>query len=292
MNAAALLPSDALLPRPPGGNGAGAMLALLVHAGLLVALTLSVDWRTRPADVVAAELWASVPQVAAPPPAPQPEPTPPPRPAPEPKPEPRPAPPPPAETTRPAEPDIAIEREARRKAAEEKRQRDEAAAAERRRADEAERRRAEAEAERKRREDEARQAREAREQEKRLAQLREENLRRIMGEAATATTATGRSAGTAAADAAPSAAYAGRVAALIKRASVFTGTVPGNPATEVEIRTGPSGTILARRIVKSSGHKPWDDAVLQAIDKVGTLPRDTDGRVPPQLIVAFRPKDE
>ncbi|HLL17526.1 MAG TPA: energy transducer TonB, partial [Rubrivivax sp.] len=111
-----------------------------------------------------------------------------------------------------------------------------------------------------------------------------------MGAAATA--ASGRSAGAASQDAAPSAAYAGRVAALIRRASVFTGTVAGNPAVEVEVRTSPSGGILARRIIKSSGHPPWDEAVLQAIDKTGTLPRDVDGRVPPQMIISFRPKEE
>jgi colicin import membrane protein len=31
--------------------------------------------------------------------------------------------------------------------------------------------------------------------------------------------------------------------------------------------------------------------VLRAIDRTGTLPRDTDGRVPPVLIITFRPND-
>ena len=39
------------------------------------------------------------------------------------------------------------------------------------------------------------------------------------------------------------------------------------------------------------GGKSWDDAVLNAIDKTETLPADTDGRVPGQLILVFRPKD-
>lgn len=265
---AAALNAKALLPRPPGGNGPGAALALAVHAALLLALTVSVDWRSQPADVVAAELWASVPQVAAPPP-----------PAPEPRTDPQPAPPPPTPRVaepppRAAEADIAIERERRK------------AEAERRKREETERALA---AEKKKRDEEAREAREAKAEEKRLAEQREANLRRIMGDAATAG---GGRTGSATQDAAPSAAYAGRVAALIRRASVFTGSVAGNPATEVEVRTGAGGTIIARRIVKSSGHKPWDDAVLQAIDKVATLPRDSDGRVPAQLIIAFRPKDE
>jgi colicin import membrane protein len=60
---------------------------------------------------------------------------------------------------------------------------------------------------------------------------------------------------------------------------------------EVEVRTAPGGTILSRRLVKSSGHKEWDDAVLRAIDRISTLPRDVDGRVPPVILVAFRPRD-
>ena len=32
-------------------------------------------------------------------------------------------------------------------------------------------------------------------------------------------------------------------------------------------------------------------AVLKAIDKTATLPRDEDGRVPPVLEISFRPKD-
>jgi len=58
----------------------------------------------------------------------------------------------------------------------------------------------------------------------------------------------------------------------------------------VEVRTSPDGTIIARKIIKSSGVKAWDEAVLKAIDKTEVLPRDTDGRVPPALIIEFRPK--
>ncbi|MDP3084651.1 MAG: protein TolA, partial [Rubrivivax sp.] len=76
MNAAALGP-DTLLPRPPGGMAPGALLALLVHGVLLLALTGVMDWRVQRPSPVTAELWASVPQVAAPPPPPPaPEPAP------------------------------------------------------------------------------------------------------------------------------------------------------------------------------------------------------------------------
>ena len=68
-------------------------------------------------------------------------------------------------------------------------------------------------------------------------------------------------------------------------------SVPGNPSAEVEVRAAPDGTITGKRLVKSSGNKAWDDAVLRAIDKTETLPRDTDGRVPPLLVISFRPKE-
>ncbi|MDE2501694.1 MAG: TonB C-terminal domain-containing protein, partial [Burkholderiales bacterium] len=117
-----------------------------------------------------------------------------------------------------------------------------------------------------------------------LAAQREARLKRMMAEA-------GGSVGNASRDAAPSSGYAARLAKLIRDQSVFTGSVPGNPATRVEVSTAPSGTIIARRVVASSGYKEWDDAVLQAIDKVGRLPPDTDGRVPPRLTIEFRPHD-
>jgi colicin import membrane protein len=67
--------------------------------------------------------------------------------------------------------------------------------------------------------------------------------------------------------------------------------IAGNPAAEVEVRTSPDGTIISRKLVKSSGVKSWDDAVLNAIDKTEKLPPDTDGRVIPSLTLGFRPKD-
>lgn len=286
----ATLAHDGLLPRPAGGNGAGAALALLVHAGLIAALSVSVDWRSQPQEAVSAELWASVPQQAVPratEPAPLPLPDPTPAPPPAPAPAPRAQAPPP-------EPDIATERAARRKTDAAKKQADADALAARRKldadsaaakADKAEKtRRAQAVAAA----DAASAARTAKADEQRLAQQREANLQRMMGQAGDAS---GRSTGAAAQSAGPSAGYAGRVAALIRRASVFTGTVAGNPAAEVEVRAAPSGTIIARRLVKSSGSAAWDDAVLQAIDKAGTLPRDVDGRVPPLMIVAFKPNE-
>jgi colicin import membrane protein len=60
---------------------------------------------------------------------------------------------------------------------------------------------------------------------------------------------------------------------------------------EVEVRTSPDGTIVGRKLLKSSGVAAWDDAVLKAIDKTEVLPRDVDGRVPANLVIGFRPLD-
>jgi colicin import membrane protein len=128
-------------------------------------------------------------------------------------------------------------------------------------------------------------------QEKRLAQQREENLRRIQQEAGETSNNAAPGTGTAAANAGPSANYSGRLVALIRSNIVFTGAVNAVATAEVEVRAGPSGSILSRRLLKSSGQTDWDEAVLRAIDRTGTLPRDTDGRVPPVLIITFRPRE-
>jgi len=269
---AAAAPHDLLLPQPPGGMLRGGALALAAHAVMLAALTTVMQWRADAPDAVTAELWAPLPQpaVPAPPPAPRatmPVPPSPPEPA---KPQ--------AEPTLP-DPQIALARERaeRERAAQER--------AEKQRRELAEQReRKEREAEAKRREQAERERKLAAE-EKRLAEMREKNLERMMGQAGSAAT------GSAAQESGPSKSYAGKLVATIKPNIVFTETIRGNPAAEVEVRAGPSGTIIARRLVRSSGHKEWDEAVLRAIDRTGTLPRDTDGRVPPTIIVAFRPQE-
>jgi len=97
--------------------------------------------------------------------------------------------------------------------------------------------------------------------------------------------------GSAQRSAGPSAGYAGRIRARIRPNIVFTEDLSGNPTAEVEVRTAPDGTIVARRLIRPSGVAAWDEAVLKAIDKTEVLPRDTDGRVPALLEISFRPKD-
>lgn len=268
MAAPALRPHDVLLPRHPGGTGPGVALSLLAHAGLIAALAYGVSWRSPPPDVVSAELWAAVPQVAAPQAA---EPTP----APTPRPVERPPTPAPLPKPAPALPDaqIALEKAKKELARKAEIDKENRALAEREKAEREKLERV------KRQRDAA--------EETRIAQQREENLRRMLGQIASSPG--GR--GNAAANAAPSATYAGRLVRAIKPNIVLTEDVAGNPLAEVEVRAAANGAILGSTLVKSSGSKAWDDAVMRAILKTETLPRDTDGHVPPTLTIGFRPRD-
>ena len=277
--------ADPLRPRPPGGMGRGALLALGVHGLLVVALAVGVSWRSQTPQTFSAELWSATPQVAAPRAVDStPAPPPPPPPAP-PAPTPRvatPAPPP------AVDPQIAIDkaRQAKEKAERDKQAKAEKDKAEREKAERerqaAAKAKTEAQARREQQELRDRQA-----DEQRLAKQREDNLKRMLGQAG-ATGAPG-STGSALKDAAPSASYAGKLIARIKPNILLTETVSGNPAADVEVRASPTGSVLSRRLVKSSGNKDWDDAVLRAIDRTAELPRDTDGRVPPVLVITFTP---
>jgi colicin import membrane protein len=268
-------PRDVLLPRPPKGMGAGALLALLVHAGLVAAIAFGVRWKASEPAGIEAELWASVPQVAAPQaaaPKAEPQPEPPPPPKVEPKAEPKPEVP---------DPQIAIERE--------KKEREKKLQEERERREEADKlARAKAEREKIERDRREKAEREKRE-EAAIADAREKQLKR-MQELAGGTGAP-TSPGTAAQTAGPSATYAGRIKARVKPNVVFNETVPGNPVASVEVRAAADGTIVQRRLVRSSGVPSWDEAVLRAIDKTEILPRDVDGRVPGTMVIDFRVRE-
>lgn len=316
-------------PRPPARLRA-ISLAVLVHAVLIGALTWGVNWKNS-ADqpAVEAELWAAVPQQAAPRAV---EPPPPPPAPPEVRTPTPPAPPPPppraVEPPDTREADIAIEREKKRLEQEKKarEQQQEREKRERERKEDERRERLEQEkkerlqkekerekerekeqrekqlaeqkkaeqdkqkklAEDKRKADEAAK-RKAEAEAKQLAEMREANLRRIQGMAGASggETATGKDKDTRG----PSGGYGGKVAAKVKPNIVYPDAISGNPRAEVEVRLSPDGTIVGKRLVQSSGNKAWDEAVLRALDKTETLPRDVDGRVPPSLTIGFRPQD-
>lgn len=89
----------------------------------------------------------------------------------------------------------------------------------------------------------------------------------------------------------PSAGYGAKVAAKVKPNIVYPDAISGNPRAEVEVRTAPGGDIISARLIKSSGNKAWDDAVVRAVQKTDSLPKDVDGKVPPTLVIGFRPQD-
>ena len=294
-------------PEPPAQLRALG-LAILAHVLLLGALGWGVSWRHQAEQqTVEAELWSAIPQQAAPrlqapPPPPQPQP----------QPEPRPAPPPPPQPvdTAQRDADIALERQkkdaeaqAARLKAEQEQKRRQKLEAEKKEALQREREQKrlaaeKAEQERQKKTAEARAANEkeaartkeeAARAERELKAQREANLRRIAGLAGA--TGAESSKGSAERSSGPSASYAGKVAARVKPNIVFTDDIAGNPMADVEVRAAPDGTIQSTRLLKSSGIKAWDEAVLKAIVKTEKLPLDTDGRAPSTLIIGFRPKD-
>ncbi|MES2401561.1 MAG: cell envelope integrity protein TolA [Pseudomonadota bacterium] len=267
--------------------------ALLAHALLIAALTWGVNWKRSDQSVAfEAEIWSSVPQAAAPKLVEPPPPPPPPPPEPAPRTPEVKAPPPPAPDV-----DIALEQEKKRKLLQQKKEREELQAKKEKeqkaKEEQAKKLAAQQEAkklEAKKLEDQklAKQ-REDKQAQASTAKQRDEALKRMMGLAGA--TGAADSAGTAQKSSGPSASYGGKVRAKVKPNIVFTEDAVGNPTAEVEVRTTPDGTIISQRLVKPSGNAAWDDAVIKAIIRTSSMPRDVDGRVPTPMILSFKPKD-
>ncbi|MDP2448648.1 MAG: cell envelope integrity protein TolA [Polaromonas sp.] len=278
-------------------------LAVLVHLLLIAALTWGVNWKHSNPDIsFEAELWSSVPQEAAPKLVEAPPPPPPPPPPPEPVV--KAPPPPPAPDV-----DIALEREKKRKLELKKKEAELAKVkAEQDRLKELQakkekeqkvkedlvKRKAEEtkKLEAKKADDKKQDAKDA--EKKKLADAaaekqRQDNIKRAMGLAGATGGADAK--GTSQKASGPSASYGGKVRAKVKPNIVFTEDISGNPTAEVEVRTALDGSIISQRLIKSSGNKAWDDAVIKAIIRTETMPRDVDGRVPTPMILEFRPKD-
>ena len=296
-----------LAPPPAQGLGRSLGLALVVHLLLLIALTWGISWPTDSTPAVEAELWSALPKAAAPPPPP---------PAPEPTPEPpRPPPAPKVKPTPPApsrDADIAIakqkkaeqekkleqeqlklkkqiEQKEKEKALEQQRQREKEKAQELRDKKELALKE-QKEKDRKDKERKEQEAKRAAQDERKLQAMRDENLRRMAGMAGA--TGSPNATGDALRASGPSASYGGRIIARVKPNIVFNpDDVSGNPVAEVEVRTAPDGKIMSRKLIKSSGNKAWDEAVIKALDKTDTLPRDTDGTIPTMMVLGFKPRD-
>jgi len=262
-------------------------LALLAHAALLAALTWGVHWkRETRVDSAQAELWASVPQEAmpaAPPPPPPP-------------PSPSVAPPAPAlPKVQPVDPAIALERDKERKRKERQLAQQQEQEKREKQLQAQEKKQALAQqqaAEKKKLESDARRE-EANKQQKQetalLEKQRQAIIAQMVGQAGKAGTAVTGGSGSASQSAGPSASYAAKVVASVRRNITFQPPPGSNSPAVVEVRTAPDGTITASRLLKSSGSSAWDDAVLRALERTRSMPRDVDGRVPDPMELSFRP---
>jgi colicin import membrane protein len=295
-----------LTPRPEPGVLRAFSMAVVVHLLLAAALTWGVSWKSNdPTISFEAELWSNVrqeaaPALEAPPPTP---PTPEPEPVPVPTPAPPPPPPPPAKIETLPDPDIALAQEKLRKQKDAEAKKKALALAEKqekaRQEKEKEKELAQAKAKAaakaaaqakvEAQKLAAQKAQEAKKQAAADAKFRQDNIARM--NAQLGATGAPDAKGTALQSSGPSASYGGKVRAKVRPNVIFTEDIVGNPVAEVEVRTTLDGTITSQRLVKSSGNKAWDDAVMTAIVRTATMPRDTDGRVPTPLIISFRPKD-
>ena len=287
MSSSAVLGHDAFAPPRLPGMRPGLVLALIVHVLLVLALAWSVNWKTKESDGVVAELWSAAPQFAAPRPvAPEPTPTPPPEP-PKPVPVQKPVP----TAAPPEDAQIAMQRAERERRQHEEEERVEAekkAAALKREAA----KREDAEREKQRLADEQadkkKLAEKARQDDAKQAAIRAANLRRMMNQAGTSDDASAT--GNAAVTSGPSSSYAGIIRGKIKPLIQSAGDPPGNSTAVVEVRLASDGTVLSRRLVKSSGYSAYDDAVLRAIDKLAVFPKDN-GRIYTPMTLDFHPRD-
>lgn len=258
--------------KEPGRTWA-VVLAILVHLIFAAVLVFGVNWQTKEAAPVTAELWTSLP---APTPSPKPEaepvPEPEPEPAPAPQPEPQPQPEPvqqpePQPESKPVKADIELrdkEKEKEKKRKEEERKKAETEKKQKELA--LKEMRAQLEA------DQAalskqREAAEAARQQK-AAQAAAQD--RLMNEATS------------------------RISRHIRRYIIMPPDVVGNPQAEFDVSLIPSGEVLNVKLSRSSGNPPYDNAVERAIYKASPLPLPTDASLAGrfrELKLKFRPKE-
>jgi colicin import membrane protein len=240
-------------------------LALVMHGLFLALLVFSVSWKKEEPVPVVAELWNSLPPLAAPepqPPPPQPRPAPePPRPKVEPKPVPKPEP-------RKADIELREKQEKARKAKE-------LALAEQKKREEQKRREAQERAEAERQAKEAAEA-------KRREQEQAEALKKLAQQQA-------------AAQAREIEKYKQAIAAHIRKRIIEPANLQGNPRVELDVTVLPGGEVLSVRTRTPSGQPAWDNEVERAIMRAQPLP------LPPpdspvfrhfrELNLIFRPKE-
>ncbi len=237
--------------------GPSALLALAVHVLLVAALMLGVHWQSRAPDVVTVELWQPPPEPVA-------------RPAP-PQPKVEPAPPPPAPKPEPRieKPDIAIKAKPKPKPEVKPAPKPEPVVKPKPAPppDETMAQRLLAEA--LQREDRQRAA------ERERQQIRDQ-LQREQFAARDRAMAT----------------WIDKIRAKIRGNIVPPPNIQGNPEALVLVTQLPTGEVLEAKLVFSSGHTAYDDAVIRAILKSSPLPKpDSAALFERELKLTFRPQD-
>jgi len=84
-----------------------------------------------------------------------------------------------------------------------------------------------------------------------------------------------------------------KVVKKVKPLIVFNSeSISGNPASVVKVDLAPDGAILSTSILSSSGNAGWDRAVLLALTRAESLPKDDNGKIPQREVkLTFKPKD-
>ncbi len=240
--------------------GPSALLALAVHVLLVAALMLGVHWQSRAPDVVTVELWQPPPEPVARPALPQPKVEPAPPPPPVAKPEPR-----------IEKPDIAIKEKPKPKPKPEVKPAPKPEPVVKPKPapppDETMAQRLLAEA--LQREDRQRAA------ERERQQIRDQ-LQREQFAARDRAMAT----------------WIDKIRAKIRGNIVPPPNIQGNPEALVLVTQLPTGEVLEAKLVISSGHTAYDDAVIRAILKSSPLPKpDSAALFERELKLTFRPQD-
>jgi len=294
-----------------------AVLAVAMHAVLLLFLWVGVSWQNNEPTEVQAEIWDMKVQDAAPvaptPPAPEPEPEPAPQPVVK-----APPPPPVEAPPTPKEPDIALERLKLKKKLEEEKKLEEAKLAKLKK--EADEKQAKLEAkklaDKKAAEDKLKQEKQEKEEkEEKLAaekaaaekdkkkaaaeKLAKEKadkaakdkafaaeMARINGVAAKGSSGTAAQSTGGKVDGG----YQAAIRAKIKSNLIY-GTVDDTLKATYEITQLPTGEIIGVRKVKGSGSAAYDSAIENAIAKSSPLPKKKDGTVEREFTADFNMKD-
>ena len=84
-----------------------------------------------------------------------------------------------------------------------------------------------------------------------------------------------------------------KVIKKVKPLIVFNAeSVSGNPAAVIQVNLAPDGAILSTSVLSSSGNPSWDRAVLLALSRAESMPKDDNGKIPQREVkLTFKPKD-